>query len=93
MITSQFRSQTSWLRQIELFLRLALIELGYLGVGREGEDLGDGDGIEGYILGGEEGMLLLFGELGRELEESVRNRPETGNWIYWWRSNWVFFES
>lgn len=24
-------------------------------MGREGEDQGDGDGVEGYILGGEEG--------------------------------------
>lgn len=55
LITSQFRSQPSRLRQIELFLRFALIELGGVGVGCEGKDPGDGDGVEGYVLGGEEG--------------------------------------
>ena len=65
LIFIQFRSHAPGMLHVELLFRRGFIERYSIDVGGEGEDVGEGDGVEGEILGEEGGHCLeiLFMEV------------------------------
>ena len=59
LILIQFRSHAPRMPHIELLFRGGLIECYSVDVGGEGEDVGEGNGVEGDVLGGEDGGHYL----------------------------------
>lgn len=60
LILAQFRSHAPGMLHVELLVRRRFIERYSVDVGGEGEDVGEGDSVEGDILGGEEGGHCLM---------------------------------
>ena len=55
LILTQFRSHAPGMLHVEFLFRGRFVERYSVGVGSECEDVGEGDGAEGKVLGGEEG--------------------------------------
>ena len=55
LILTQFRSHAPGMLHVEFLFRGRFVEGYSVGVGSECEDVGEGDGVEGKVLGGEEG--------------------------------------
>lgn len=54
LILTQFRSHAPGMPHVEFLFRGRFVERYSVGVGGEGEDVGQGNGVEGKVLGGEE---------------------------------------
>ena len=60
LILTQFRSHAPGMLHVEFLFRGRFVEGYSVGVRSEGEDVGKGDGVEGEVLGGEEGGHCLL---------------------------------
>ncbi len=59
LILTQFRSHAPGMRHVEFLLRGRFVECYGVDVRGKGEDVGEGDGIEGEVLGGKKGGHCL----------------------------------
>ena len=65
LILSHFRSHAPRMPHVEFLFRRRFVECYGIDVGGEGEDVGDGDGVEGEVLVGEQGShYSVFSRLG-----------------------------
>ena len=55
LILSHFRSHAPRMLHVEFLFRTRFVECYGIDVGGEGQDVGDGDGVEGEVLVGEQG--------------------------------------